>query len=76
MNWKLVSFIFKLILAISERGFDVLVMKLVRLLLVIWGCEIHLIYRFKLNESNILGSYWFDGLIVKYIRILRCFRNY
>jgi len=42
VNWKLVSFIFKLILAISERGFDVLVMKLVRLLLVIWGCEIHL----------------------------------
>jgi hypothetical protein len=41
VNWKVVSFIFKLILAIWE-GFlmYILAVKLVRLLLLIWGCEI------------------------------------
>jgi hypothetical protein len=38
----IVSFIFKLKLGIWEGGFDILVVKLVRLLLLIWGCEIDL----------------------------------
>jgi hypothetical protein len=43
VNWKVVNFIFKLILAILE-GFlmYILAVKLVRLLLLIWGCEIDL----------------------------------